>query len=166
MWRRRDSRLTGVQWSLDRPSVFYLICSNGTLEIWDLQSRIDVPSLSESLGGNILTDLSQHKLPLSKRIIAIADFNSNLRIFVIPNTFVSATVLNEKEAFKKFIEDEISRKREQDQWKEEWFELNKDIVDAKKDVEQHIVDEKENKEKMRKENEEKRAQMAEAEAKK
>jgi WD40 repeat protein len=164
-WRRRESRLTGFQWSLDRPSVFFLICENGSLEIWDLTTRIDIPSMIESLGGNILTEILQHKLSLTKRLLAIGDFNTNLRIFVIPSGF-SHPLPNEKESFGKFIDTEVKRKRDQEQWKNDWYESNKDIVDAKKIAEQEVNDEMEQKEKMRKEIEEKRAQMAEAEAKK
>lgn len=164
-WRRCKSLITGIQWSLDRPSVFFLICENGTLEIWDLQSRIDVPSLSESLGGNILSCIKQHKLPLTKRLIAIGDHNSSLRIFMLPNSFAQPRE-DEEKFLKKFIEKEVQRKRDQDQWREEWFEANKDIVDAKKDVEEQINDEQEKKDKMMKEIEDKRAAMQEAEAKK
>lgn len=165
MWRRRESRLTGFQWSLDRPSVFFLICENGTLEIWDINSRIDIPAMNESLGGNVLTELLQHKLTLSKRLLAIADFNTNLRIFMIPTAFVHQTP-NETETFSKFISDEVQRKKNQEQWKSDWYESNKDIVDAKKVAEQEVMDEIERREKMRKDIEERRAQMAEAEAKK
>lgn len=165
MWRRRESRLTGFQWSLDRPSVFFLICENGTLEIWDLNSRIDIPSMKESLGGNVLTDILQHKLTLSKRLLAIADFNTNLRVFMIPSAFVNH-LPSEREIFSQFIEDEVQRKKDQELWKREWYESNKDIVDAKMVAEQELNDESERKEKLRKEIEEKRNQMAEAEAKK
>ncbi|CAG9804741.1 unnamed protein product [Chironomus riparius] len=165
-WRRRESNITDVQWSLDRPSVFFLTFEDGTLEIWDLHSRIDVPSLSESLGGYILTKISQHKLPLPRyRVLAVADHNSNLRIFKVPTAF-TAYISNEKEWFINFIKDEVQRKVDQDKWKVDWFESNKDIVDAKKDVEQQMTDDTERKEKARKEIEDKRAQLAEAEARK
>lgn len=164
-WRRRDCILTGVQWSLDRPSVFFLICENGSLEIWDLMSRIDVPSLKESLGGNILTEIVQHKLSLTRRLLAIADYNTNLRIFIVPYAFVHQKD-NEGELFLNYIDGEIQRKRDQDQWKEEWYSANKDIVDAKQDIEQQIIDEQDRKERIRKEIEERRTQLAEAEAKK
>jgi WD40 repeat protein len=164
-WRRRKCLLTGIQWSLDRACVFFLICEDGTLEIWDLNSRINSPALSESLGGNILTELAQHKLNMSKRILAIADFNTNLRMFILPHAFVTP-LPDEKENFIKFVDSEILRKQEQHQWKDDWFQANKDIVDAKKDVEQQIVDEEERKERLKREIEEKRAQMAEAEARK
>lgn len=164
-WRRCTSLITDVQWSLDRPSVFFLICENGTLEIWDLHSRIDVPSLSESLGGNILSHIEQHKLPIARRLIGVADHNTNLRVFIVPLAFTQKHDEEEK-FFKKFIEKETKRKRDQDQWREEWYEANKDIVDAKKDVELQMIDEKEKKERLMKEIEEKRAAMAEAEAKK
>lgn len=165
MWRRRESRLAGFQWSLDRPSVFFLICENGTLEIWDLNSRIDIPSMQESLGGNVLTEILQHKLTCSKRLLAIADYNTNLRIFMIPSAFVDQ-VENEREIFSQFIIDEVQRKKDQEKWKFDWYESNKDIVDAQMVAEQEVNEEMERKEKMRKEIEDKRAQMAEAEAKK
>lgn len=165
LWRRRESRLTGFQWSLDRPSVFFLICENGSLEIWDLMSRIDMPSLKESLGGNMLTAVLQHKLTSTKRLLAIADFNTNLRIFMIPNGFV-AKLQDETDAFAKMIDDEVKRKRNQEVWKVEWYESNKDIVEAKKLAEEQVNEDAERKERMRKEIEEKRAAMAEAEAKK
>jgi WD40 repeat protein len=38
-WRHRPSKLTALHWSLDRPSVFFLTCENGSLEIWDLNSK-------------------------------------------------------------------------------------------------------------------------------
>lgn len=165
MWRRCESRLAGFQWSLDRPSVFFLICENGTLEIWDLNSRIDIPSMKESLGGNVLTEILQHKLTSSKRLLAIADFNTNLRIFMIPSAFVVQQP-DEREVFMQFVVDEVQRKKDQEQWKVEWYESNKDIVDAQIVAEQEDNDDTERKEKMRRENDEKRAAMAEAEAKK
>lgn len=165
LWRRRESRLTGVQWSLDRPSVFFLISENGSFEIWDLNSRIDMPSMEESLGGNMLTDILQHKLTSPRKLVAIADYNTNLRIFMIPSAF-TRPIPNEHEIFAKFIDDEVNRKKDQQQWKHEWYESNKDIVDAKKVAESQLNDEAERKEKMRKEIEEKRAAMADIEAKK
>lgn len=165
LWRRRESRLTGFQWSLDRPSVFFLICENGSLEIWDLSSRIDIPSLKVSLGGSTLTEVLQHKLTSTKRLLAVADYNTNLRIFMIPPAFVSQ-FQNEREVFAKMVDDEVQRKTNQEEWKFEWYESNKDIVEAKKLAEEQVNEEAERRERMRKEIEEKRAAMAEAEAKK
>lgn len=165
MWRRRESRLTGFQWSLDRPSVFYLICESGSLEIWDLNSRIDAPSLKESLGGNMLTEILQHKLTSTKRLLAVADYNTNLRIFVIPPAFV-VQAANESDLFAEMITDEVQRKKNQELWKVEWYESNKDIVEAKRIAELQMIEEAERKEKMRRDMEEKRAAMADAEAKK
>lgn len=56
--------------------------------------RTDGPCLVESIGGNVLTLVSQHKLSLSKSAVAIGDFNSNIRIFLIPET-LSAPKENE-----------------------------------------------------------------------
>jgi hypothetical protein len=40
-----------------------------------------------SLGGNILTAISQHIFDLPNSCLAIADYNSNVRIFLIPSYF-------------------------------------------------------------------------------
>lgn len=165
LWRRRESRLMGCEWSLDRPSVLFLIFESGILEIWDLNSRIDIPSLDVSLAGNLLSDILQHKLTLSNRLIAVADHNTNLRVFSIPKDFICGK-RNEKEIFSKFVDNEIERKKSQEKWKLEWFEANKDIVEAKQAANMEFIDENEKRERIKREIEEKRAAMAEAEAKK
>jgi len=58
---------------------------------------------------------------------------------------------NEKTLFAKFINDEVQRKQNQQQWKTEWYESNKDIVDAKSVAEQEIQQERERREKQRRE---------------
>ena len=163
-WRRRKSRLTAFRWSLDRPSVFFLTCEDGSLEIWDLNSRIDIPSMVESLGGNILTELLQHKLSLCKSILAVADFNTNLRMFTIPIAFVQQ-LPNEIETFRTFVDEEVQRKRDQESWKNEWFEKNKDIIEAKQQAELQIRHEMAMKEKDKRELVEHKVRQAEADAK-
>lgn len=121
--------------------------------------------MTESLGGNILTTLLQHKLSLPKRVLAIADFNTNLRILEIPRAFVQQ-VPHEEEFLKNFVYDEVQRKTEQEKWKEEWYLANKDIIDAKKVADEQLRAEKEKKEKASKEMEDYKARMAEEEAKK
>lgn len=121
--------------------------------------------MDTSLGGNILTNILQHKLTSSKKFLAIADYNTNLRIFKIPSAFVKP-ISSEREIFTQFIDDEVQRKKDQQLWKHEWYESNKDIVDAKKVAEQETNDEVERKDRVKRENDEKRAQMADAEAKK
>lgn len=165
MWRRRKSRIMKCQWSFDRPAVLAMVFENGVLEIWDLNSRIDIPSLDVSLSGNFLSDIFQHKLALSNRLVAIADQNTNLRIFSIPSDFVKGSA-DEVATFSKFINDEIDRKKNQENWKLEWFESNKDIIEAKYAADMEVTDEKEKKERIKREIEEKRRELAEAEAKK
>lgn len=162
--RRRKSRLTAFRWSLDRPSVFFLTCEDGSLEIWDLNSRIDIPSMVESLGGNILTELLQHKLTLCKRILAVADFNTNLRMFTIPTVFVQQ-LPNEIEILGTYVNDEVQRKKDQVSWKNEWIETNKDIIEAKQQAELQIRDEMAMKEKDKRELDDYKVRQAEADAK-
>lgn len=165
LWRRRKSRIMSCQWSLDRPSVMAIVFESGALEIWDLNSRIDIPSLDVSLAGNFLSDVFHHKLMLSSRLVAVADKNTNLRVFIVPDDFVRK-VPDELNSFKQFVNNEINRKRDQEKWKIEWFESNKDIIEAVHAADMEIFDEKEKKERVKREIEEKRRELAEAEAKK
>lgn len=165
LWRRRKSRIISSQWSPDRPSVISMVFESGILEIWDLNSRTDIPSLEISLAGNLLSEIIHHKLCLPSRLFAIADHNTNLRIFVVPKDFVEKQH-NEIQIFSKFINEEIVRKKNQEKWKLEWFDSNKDIIEAKHAADLEIFDENEKKERMKREIEEKRRELAEAEAKK
>ncbi|XP_055538396.1 dynein axonemal intermediate chain 3 [Wyeomyia smithii] len=128
-WRKRKSRVLGGRWSLDRPSVFFIIDSNGDLEVWDTIIRIDVPCMSISVGGHILSYLLQHKLPFAKQYLAIADYNSNIRIFIIPPIFCEQ-VSNEKAKFLKTIQHELSRKKSQENWIQTFYEAHKEIIEG------------------------------------
>lgn len=165
LWRRRNARIISCQWSLDRPSVISMVLENGFCEFWDFNSRIDIPSLEVSLAGNLLSEIFQHKLALSSRLFAIADHNTNLRIFSVPKDFVEKRH-DEVETFSKFINEEIERKKNQEKWKLEWFDSNKDIIEAKHAADMEIVDDNEKKERIKREIEEKRRELAESEAKK
>ncbi|XP_065089319.1 dynein axonemal intermediate chain 3 [Ochlerotatus camptorhynchus] len=128
-WRKRITRVTAGKWSLDRACVFFIANCNGDLEIWDTNVRIDAPCLQVNLGGNILTYISQHKLPGPKKFLAVADYNSNIRILTIPNTF-SEPIPNEVKKFKKFIRHELTRKQSQDEWIQSYYEAHKETVEA------------------------------------
>ena len=119
----------------------------------------------ESLGGNILTGVSQHKLSLSKKVLAIADFNTNLRILTIPLAFIHQ-IPDEVETLKKFIDDEVERKAEQENWKKMWYLKNKDIIEAKKLAEEQTKAEVDKKDRDRKEMEDYKARVAVDDAKK
>lgn len=138
------------------------------MEIWDLNTRIDAPAMTECLGGNLLTYILQHKLslqrPFPKKVIAVADYNSNLRIFLIPHAFVQQ-IPDEVEILQKFIEDEVQRKTEQEIWKNEWYKTNKDIIEAKKLAEEQVRAENEKKEKEKKDADDYRQKCADEEAK-
>lgn len=91
-WRERPFRITSGKWSKDRPGVLFLTLTDGTFEAWDFMARTNEPCLVESLGGNILTAMSQHQLSLPRSVLAIGDYNSSLRVFLLPNAFVQIKV--------------------------------------------------------------------------
>ncbi|XP_055638319.1 dynein axonemal intermediate chain 3 isoform X2 [Toxorhynchites rutilus septentrionalis] len=119
-WRKRKARLTAGRWSLDRAAVFFIIDSN---------VRIDMPCLVTSLGGHMLSYLSQHKLSATKKFLAVADYNSNIRILIIPSAF-SEPFPNEKKKFRKFIQHQLSCRELQDKWIQNYYEAHKDSIDA------------------------------------
>lgn len=84
----------------------------------------------ESLGGNTITALSQHKLSLSKHAFAIGDYNSNFRILLIPPNFVN-TLNEEVQFFEIFINREILRKKSLHEWQKKWLEKNQDVISAR-----------------------------------
>lgn len=84
-WRRRKSAISCGKWSTNRASVFFLTYYDGSVDVWDILTRIDEPCVVHNLGGNILTVLSQHKLSLPHEVIAIGDQNGNLRILKLPD---------------------------------------------------------------------------------
>ncbi|KAG4068792.1 hypothetical protein HA402_002483 [Bradysia odoriphaga] len=130
-WRYWNVQLTDAKWSNDKPSVFFVTTIDGNFEAWDILSRTDGPCLVESIGGNILTLISQHKLSLPKPAVAIGDFNSNVRIFQIPDT-LSAPKENETEILKMFIEHKVQRKDSLNQWQDVYYNANADVREAKR----------------------------------
>ncbi|XP_053699014.1 dynein axonemal intermediate chain 3 [Sabethes cyaneus] len=128
-WRQRKILVIGARWSLDRPSVFFITDSNGDLEIWDVLVRIDAPCMITSLGGHILSYVLQHKLPTAKKYLAVADYNSNIRILTIPLAFCEQ-VSNEKVKFMKIIQHELSRKKSQDNWVQTYYDAHKETIES------------------------------------
>lgn len=63
-----------------------------------LQGRTDAPCLVDSLGGDVLTKLSQHKLSAVDEVVAVGDHNSSLRFLRIPSCF-STEIPNEVEVY-------------------------------------------------------------------
>ncbi|KAJ6637540.1 Dynein axonemal intermediate chain 3 [Pseudolycoriella hygida] len=130
-WRYSVAQLTDCQWSKDKPSVFFVTTVEGNFEAWDILSRTDGPCLVESLGGRILTSVSQHMLSLPKSVVAIGDFNSNVRILLIPDT-LSIMKENETEMLKDFIEDKVRRKDSLSIWQDNYYQANADVREAKR----------------------------------
>lgn len=95
-WRRRSSPISYSSWSSNRASVFFLTYYDGTVEVWDILTRIDGPCVSHALGGNLLTVVSQHKLSLPHEVIAVGDQNGNMRILKLPQR-IAKPIQNELE---------------------------------------------------------------------
>lgn len=86
LWRRRNSSITCAQWSSTRISLFFIACSDGNIELWDLLSRTDDVCISHQTSASIVTVITQHKLSLSTDILMIADHKANLRAFTLPSS--------------------------------------------------------------------------------
>ncbi|GAB0095994.1 WD repeat-containing protein 63 [Sergentomyia squamirostris] len=133
-YRRRPAALVAAKWSCRRASVFFATREDGDIEIWDLLNQTQAPTLVESVGSQIVTTIVQQRLPLMQDIVAIGDFNSNVRILLIPPTLATATP-DEVNCFSRLIANEIDRRRHLAQLQAEWFAANADIIAAKRQLE-------------------------------
>lgn len=89
-WRQRPSPISCCKWSTKRAAIFFLACYDGSIELWDILTRIDEPCVTYVLGGDVLTVLSQHKLSIVHEVIAVGDQSGNLRILKLPERMSKA----------------------------------------------------------------------------
>lgn len=87
-WKKCGCRLTDATWSLYKPSIIFVVTSDGDLETWDLLLRSDKPIAIQTLSGSMLTSISLHSLPLTKNIIGVSDINGSFRTFITPPIFM------------------------------------------------------------------------------
>lgn len=136
--QRRAVELSDCKWSLTRPSVVFLTRIDGRVEIWDLLSDTQEPCLVETIGGGVLTTISQQILPMGVDCIAIGDYNSNVRIFKLPKTFSQFTKYDE-EKFMRQIDKEVARKEKLRQRQLNWMRENEDFLEAKRRLDEETL---------------------------
>ncbi|XP_043648161.1 dynein axonemal intermediate chain 3 [Drosophila teissieri] len=145
-WRRRACDLTAVAWSETRPAVLYLTRIDGILEAWDILARDDDACLTEILGGGIITGITEHRPSLPYKILGIGDYNSSIRMVKLPHSF-DVPLPNELEQLMKYVLKEERRKVGIQAWEQKYYELNKDIIEAKREAAAEIRKEMDRKEK-------------------
>ncbi|XP_075157418.1 missing minor mitochondria [Haematobia irritans] len=145
-WRRRQNDLTAVAWSESRPSVLFLTRIDGSLEVWDILSRDDDACLNDVLGGGIVTQICEHRPMEPDKLLGIGDYNSSLRMVKLPKSFYHQ-FSQELEDFQTYIHNEESRKRDIQAWEEQYYERNKDVIEAKRQAERDAHKELERQEK-------------------
>ncbi|XP_017039609.1 dynein axonemal intermediate chain 3 [Drosophila ficusphila] len=133
-WRKRACDLTAVAWSETRPAVLYLTRIDGILEAWDILARDDDACLTEILGGGIITGITEHRPSLPHKILGIGDYNSSIRMVKLPHTF-DVPLPNELQKLMNYVLKEERRKVGIQAWEQKYYELNKDIIEAKREAE-------------------------------
>ncbi|XP_017066710.1 dynein intermediate chain 3, axonemal [Drosophila eugracilis] len=133
-WRQRACDLTAVAWSETRPAVLYLTRSDGILEAWDILARDDDACLTEILGGGIITGITEHRPSLPYKILGIGDYNSSIRMVKLPHSF-DVPLPNELQQLVNYVLKEERRKVGIQAWEQKYYELNKDIIEAKREAE-------------------------------
>ncbi|KAH8380589.1 hypothetical protein KR009_011571, partial [Drosophila setifemur] len=133
-WRQRACDLTAVAWSETRPAVLYLTRLDGILEAWDILSRDDDAVLVEILGGGVITYIAEHRPSLPNKILGIGDYNSSIRMVKLPHTF-DVPLTNELQQLMNYVLKEERRKVGIQAWEQKYYELNKDIIEAKREAE-------------------------------
>ncbi|XP_055711511.1 dynein axonemal intermediate chain 3 [Phlebotomus papatasi] len=162
-YRRRNAVLVSAKWSVRRAAVFFITRDDGDIEIWDLLNQTQSPTLVSSVGSQIVTTIVQQKLPLTQDIIAIGDFNSNIRILVIPPTLATATP-DEVNLLDRLIANEIDRRRHLSNLQAEWFAANEDIIVAKRQMELEAREAEERRQRLARDQEDLRRVREEKEA--
>ncbi|XP_060656382.1 dynein axonemal intermediate chain 3 [Drosophila nasuta] len=135
IWRKRPCDLTAVAWSETRPAVLYITRNDGILEAWDILDRDDDAVLTEVLGGGIITAVTEHRPSLPHKILGIGDYNSSIRMVKLPHSF-DVPLDNELAKLMKYVLRQISRKMSIQAWEQKYYELNKDIIEAKREAEE------------------------------
>ncbi|KAL7733211.1 hypothetical protein ACLKA6_004720 [Drosophila palustris] len=135
IWRKRPCDLTAVAWSESRPAVLYITRNDGILEAWDILARDDDAVLTEVLGGGIITSVTEHRPSLPNKILGIGDYNSSIRMVKLPHSF-DVPLDNELAKLMKYVLRQISRKISIRAWEQKYYELNKDIIEAKRQAEE------------------------------
>ncbi|XP_017122426.1 dynein intermediate chain 3, axonemal [Drosophila elegans] len=133
-WRQRACDLTAVAWSETRPAVLYLTRMDGILEAWDILARDDDACLTEILGGGVITGITEHRPSLPYKILGIGDYNSSIRMVKLPHTF-DVPLPNELQQLMNYVLKEERRKVGIQAWEQKYYELNKDIIEAKREAE-------------------------------
>ncbi|XP_017844584.1 WD repeat-containing protein 63 [Drosophila busckii] len=135
IWRKRPADLTAVAWSESRPAVLYLTRMDGMLEAWDILARDDDAVLTEVLGGGIITAVTEHRPSLPHKILGIGDYNSSIRMVKLPQSF-DVPLHNELGKLMDYVLRQITRKMNIRAWEDKYYELNKDIIEAKRQAEE------------------------------
>lgn len=155
IWKKRPYRLTDAKWSLYKPSLIFIVTSEGDLEIWDLLVSSDKPLTVQTLSGTMLTGVSLHTLPLVKNIIGVSDLNGSFRMYLDPPIFMI-----ENPSHLGRMENMISRELKVMQsfisWQDEWMTNNPHILLEMKRKEGALLAEKEEEKRRLREEEEKR----------
>uniref|UniRef100_A0A1I8M5P3 WD domain protein n=1 Tax=Musca domestica TaxID=7370 RepID=A0A1I8M5P3_MUSDO len=145
-WRRCQNDLTAVTWSESRPSVLFLTRIDGSLEAWDILARDDDACLNDVLGGGIVTQICEHRPEEPDKLLGIGDYNSSLRMVKLPRSFYHFTA-QELEDMKSYILGEESRKKAIQVWEQQYYERNKEVIEAKRQAERDAHKEMERQEK-------------------
>ncbi|XP_017476274.1 PREDICTED: WD repeat-containing protein 63, partial [Rhagoletis zephyria] len=133
-WRRCATDLTAVAWSESRPGILFLTRIDGNIEAWDILARDDDACYNDILGGGIITAISEHRPSEPEKLIGIGDYNSSFRMVKLPQSFYTPEP-RELERVKEYFTKEENRKKSIQSWEHQFFENNRDIIEAKRQAE-------------------------------
>nr|VZI34461.1 unnamed protein product [Spirometra erinaceieuropaei] len=99
---------TGGCWSPTRPSVFFVIRADGTLESWDLLDKTHEPALMQNVSASALTSISI-KVEGKKQLMAVGDMHGALRVLIVPHR-MKVCGATELDAMNTYIDREVRRR--------------------------------------------------------
>ncbi|XP_049784121.1 dynein axonemal intermediate chain 3-like [Schistocerca cancellata] len=89
LWRCNTAPVSWCAWSVHRPSLLLVALADGSLQAWHLRDSTSAPALAQSISGRVLNTVCPHHLPLARDVVAVADYNGSLRVFILPPGFAS-----------------------------------------------------------------------------
>ena len=103
-----NTYLTAGAWSVTRPAVLYVACSDGQILVWDFTDSSFNPSISLKATHSKITSMELLNSSASSRqqLLAVGDEVGTLHIFEVPRN-LSKPVHKEESLMLKFLEREL-----------------------------------------------------------
>nr|CAD7410244.1 unnamed protein product [Timema poppensis] len=132
-WKKSKFTLTSCSWSKSQPSHFYVSCSNGSIEVWDLLLRSDKPYFVQDVSGKIITGLYPQKVDNINNILGVADYNGSFQAYLTP-AYTALETEKQVSRTVRLVNKQTEHLRMLVIWHNEWRESHSEYLILKKQM--------------------------------